>query len=94
MHRMQYINGLHVDGRSTDKTYLPESVLAGGGELAFSLVAEAEQVVGDRCVFGAAVVWCGESGVDGQRVAGFVAVDAGTSTDVTVNVQRMVDGPE
>ena len=45
-HRLQYINGLHIDGRSTDKTYLPESVLAGGGELAFSLAVEAEQVTG------------------------------------------------
>ena len=49
-HRLQYFAGLHVDGKSTDKTYLPESVLAGGGELAFSLCVETEQVVGDRCV--------------------------------------------
>ena len=26
-HRMQYINSLHIDGRSTNKTYLPESSL-------------------------------------------------------------------
>ena len=36
-HRLQYINGLHVDGRATDKTYLPESIIRNGGELAFSL---------------------------------------------------------
>ena len=36
-HRMQDISGPSVDGRSTDNTYLPESVLAGGRELASSL---------------------------------------------------------
>ena len=46
-HRLQYINGLHVDGRSTDKTYLPESVLAGGGELAFSLASKPNKSLGD-----------------------------------------------
>jgi putative alpha-1,2-mannosidase len=36
-HRMQYISGLHVDGRSIDETYRPSSVVQGGGVLAFSL---------------------------------------------------------
>ncbi len=35
--RMRYIKSLHIDGRPTDKTYLPESIIYDGGELAFSL---------------------------------------------------------
>ena len=94
-HRLQYINGLHVDGQSTDKTYLPESLLAGGGELAFSLASKPNKSWGTAADFGAAVVRCGESGGDDERVAvcrGDGCRDG--STDVTVNVQRMVDGPD
>ena len=47
-HRMQYISGLHIDGRSTDKTYLPESMLGAGGELAFSLSAKPNKVLDAR----------------------------------------------
>ena len=32
---MAFAGGLHVDGRSIDKTYLPSSLIGAGGELAF-----------------------------------------------------------
>jgi hypothetical protein len=49
--------------------------------------------VGDRCVVGAAIVRRGGLAVTMNVSPAVVAVDAGTDTDVTVNVQRMVDGP-
>jgi putative alpha-1,2-mannosidase len=35
--RMKYFNSLHIDGRPTNQTYLPEPIIRSGGELAFSL---------------------------------------------------------
>ena len=92
-HRMQYINGLHIDGRSTDKTYLPESLLAGGGELAFSLSPKPNKVWGTGSSSAPPSFGAGSLAVAVNVSPAVVAVDAGTSTDVTVNVQRMVDGP-
>jgi predicted alpha-1,2-mannosidase len=36
---LKYINGLSVDGQPTDQTFLPESILRAGGDVAFSLSA-------------------------------------------------------
>ena len=93
-HRMQYINGLHVDGRSTDKTYLPESMLAGGGELAFSLSPKPNKVWGTASSSAPPSFGAGSLAVTVNVSPAVVAMDAGTSTNVTVNVQRMVDGPD
>jgi predicted alpha-1,2-mannosidase len=92
-HRLQYINGLHVDGRSTDKTYLPESLLAGGGELAFSLASKPNKSWGTAASSSPPSFGAGSLELTVNVSPALVAVDAGTSTDVTVNVQRMVDGP-
>ncbi len=89
-HRLQYITGLHVDGKSTDKTYLPESVLAGGGELAFSLASKPNKSWGTAADLGAAVVRCGESGGDGERVA--VGRRDGCRDGYRCDGQRAADG--
>ena len=64
-HRMQYINGLDVDGRSTDKTFLPSSFIGDGGELAFSLSSKPNKTWGTALSSAAAVVRCGQPGGDG-----------------------------
>jgi len=92
-HRMQYINGLHVDGKPTNKTYLPESVLAGGGELAFSLSSKPSKSWGTAADSAPPSFEAGSLAVTMNVSPSVVAMDAGTATDVTVNVQRMVDGP-
>ncbi len=92
-HRLQYINGLHVDGRPTDKTYLPESMLAGGGELQFSLASKPNKSWGTASDSAPPSFGAGSLALTVNVSPALVAVDAGTSTDVTVNVQRMVDGP-
>ena len=93
-HRLQYINGLHIDGRSTDKTYLPESILRGGGELAFSLSSKPNKSWGTAASSAPPSFGAGSLAVTVNVSPAVVAVDAGTTTDVTVNVQRMVDGPD
>jgi predicted alpha-1,2-mannosidase len=92
-HRMQYISSLHVDGRSTDKTYLPESMLGSGGELAFSLSAKPNKVWGTALSSAPPSFGAGSLAVTVNVSPAVVAMDAGTSTNVTVNVQRMIDGP-
>jgi putative alpha-1,2-mannosidase len=91
--RLQYISGLHVDGRSTDNTYLPESLLAGGGELAFSLASKPNKSWGTAESSAPPSFDAGSLALTVNVSPAVVAMDAGTSTDVTVNVQRMVDGP-
>ena len=36
---LKYINGLSIDGKPTDQTFLPESIIRTGGDVAFSLSA-------------------------------------------------------
>ena len=45
-------------------------LIEAGGELAFSLSIETQQDLGDRCIVGAAVVWCGQSGCDRECFTG------------------------
>ena len=92
-HRMQYISGLHIDGRSTDKTYLPASLIQAGGELAFSLSVKPNKTWGTAVSSAPPSFGAGSLAVTVNVSPALVAVDPGTSTDVTVNVQRMVDGP-
>ncbi len=93
-HRMQNINGLHIDGKPTNKTYLPESVLAGGGELAFSLSSKPNKSWGTAVDSVPPSFGTGSLAVTMNVSPSVVAMDAGTETEVTVNVQRMLDGPE
>ena len=92
-HRLQYINGLRIDGRPTDKTYLPESILAGGGELAFALSSKPNKSWGTAASSPPPSFGAGSLAVTMNVSPAVVAVDAGTDTDVAVHVQRMVDGP-
>jgi len=93
-HRMQYISGLHVDGRSIDKTYLPSSLIGAGGELAFSLSVKPNKTWGTGVSSAPPSFGAGSLAVTVNVSPAVVAVDPGTSTNITVNVQRMIDGPD
>jgi putative alpha-1,2-mannosidase len=43
---LKYINGLSIDGRPSDRTYLAESIIRTGGDVAFSLSATPNMVWG------------------------------------------------
>ena len=90
---MQYISGLHIDGRSTDKTYLPESFVRDGGELALSLSVKPNKVWGTALSSAPPSFGAGSLAVTVNVSPAVVAMDAGTTRNVTVNVQRMIDGP-
>jgi predicted alpha-1,2-mannosidase len=42
----RYINGLTIDGRATDRTFLPESIIRSGGDLTFAVSAVPNMVWG------------------------------------------------
>ena len=93
-HRLQYINGLHINGRSINKTYLPDSVIRDGGEVAFSLSSKPNKTWGTALSSAPPSFGAGSLAVTVNVSPAIVAVDPGTSTNVTVNLQRMMDGPD
>ncbi|MDI3312738.1 MAG: GH92 family glycosyl hydrolase [Mycobacterium sp.] len=90
--RLKYINGLSVDGRPTERTYLPESITRTGGELVFALSATPDN--GWGTVESASPPAFGEGGsaVTVNVVPDIVAVAPGTTATVTVDAQRMIGG--
>jgi len=92
-HRMKYFSGLQIDGKATDKTYLPESIIRSGGELAFSLSTKPNKAWGTAESSAPPSFGAGSLAMTVNVSPAVVAMDAGTSTNVTVNVQRMIDGP-
>ena len=92
-HRMKYFNSLHIDGRPTDKTYLPESIIRDGGELGFSLSPKPNTVWGTASSSLPPSFGAGSLAVTTNVSPAVVPMARGTSRTVTVNLQRMIDGP-
>jgi predicted alpha-1,2-mannosidase len=91
--RMRYIKSLHIDGRPTDQTYLPDSIIATGGDLAFSLSPRPYKSWGARDSSAPPSWGAGSSTVTVNISPGVVHIAPGGRVDVTVAVQRMIDGP-
>jgi predicted alpha-1,2-mannosidase len=91
--RMKYIKSLSVDGRPTDQTYLPESIIHKGGDLAFSLSAKPNKVWGTGARSAPPSFGDGSSTVTVNVSPAIVEIPPGAKGNVTVNVQRMIDGP-
>jgi predicted alpha-1,2-mannosidase len=91
--RMKYINGLAIDGRASDQTFLPESITGTGGELAFSLSAKPNKVWGTAESAAPPSFGAGSSVVTVNVSPAIAAIAPGTTRNVTVNAQRMTDGP-
>ncbi len=91
--RMKYIKSLHIDGRPTDKTYLPESIIHSGGELTFSLSPRPDNAWGSADSSAPPSFGAGSSPVAVNVSPAVVEIAHGGSSNVTVDVQRMIDGP-
>jgi predicted alpha-1,2-mannosidase len=91
--RLKYISGLKLDGRPADQTYLPESIIHGGGELAFALSPVPNKVWGTAESAAPPSFGAGSSTVTVNVSPGILAIAPGTTRTVTVNAQRMIDGP-
>ncbi len=91
--RMRYITSLHIDGRPTDNTYLPESIIRTGGDLAFSLSPRPDKAWGTREDSAPPSFGAGSSAVTVNVSPAVVHVAPGGALNVTVDAQRMIDGP-
>jgi predicted alpha-1,2-mannosidase len=92
-HRMKYISGLAIDGRATDQTSLPESIIGTGGQLAFSLSANPSRVWGTADSSAPPSFGAGSVAVTVNVSPAVVSIAPGTTGNVTVDTQRMIEGP-
>jgi predicted alpha-1,2-mannosidase len=88
--RMNNINGLTIDGQPTDQTYPPESIIRTGGELVFSLAAKPNKVWGTAESSAPPSFGSGSSAVTVNVSPAIVAIDPGTTGNVSVDAQRMI----
>jgi predicted alpha-1,2-mannosidase len=91
--RMRYIKNLHIDGRSTDQTYLPESIIHAGGDLAFTLSPRPNKVWATGGSSAPPSFGAGSSTVTVNVSPAVINIAPGGTVNVTVAVQRMIDGP-
>jgi predicted alpha-1,2-mannosidase len=92
-HQLTYIGGLSIDGRPTDRTWLPESVIATGAELAFSLAAYPDKGWGTAASSAPPSFGAGGSAVTANVTDPVVTIAPGHTGTVKLNAQRMTDGP-
>jgi predicted alpha-1,2-mannosidase len=91
--RMKYISGVTVDGRASDRTYLPDSITRTGGELAFSLSPKPNQTWGTVESAAPPSFGAGSLAVTVNVSPAVVAIAPGSTRTVTVDAQRMIGGP-
>jgi predicted alpha-1,2-mannosidase len=91
--RLKYIDGLSIDGLPIDRTYLPESITRTGGDLTFALSATPNKVWGTAESSAPPSFGAGSSTVTVNVSPAIVAIAPGSTRTVTVNAQRMIDGP-
>ena len=89
--RMKYIKGLSVDGRATDKTYLPESIIRTGGDVAFSLSAKPNKDWGVGESDAPPSFGGGSSAVAVNVARPIIDIAPGSTGTVTVDAQQMTD---
>jgi predicted alpha-1,2-mannosidase len=90
--RMKYIKSLHIDGHPTDKTYLPESIIDTGGDLSFSLSPKPNKAWGTSDLSAPPSFGAGSSTVTVNVSPAVVEIARGTTGNVTVDMQRMIEG--
>jgi predicted alpha-1,2-mannosidase len=91
-YQLKYISGLAVDGRATDHTSLPESIIRTGGELTFSLAAYPDKVWGTAESSAPPSFGAGGSAVTVNVSRPIAPIAPGSTGTVTVDAQRMIDG--
>jgi putative alpha-1,2-mannosidase len=90
--RLKYIHGLAVDGQATDKTFLPESIIRTGGELAYSLSAHPHESWGTAEPSAPPSFAAGSSAVTINISRPIVTIAPGSTATVKLDAQRMIDG--
>jgi predicted alpha-1,2-mannosidase len=90
--RLKYIHGLAIDGRATEKTFLPESIIRTGGQLAYSLSAHSDEVWSTEESSVPPSFGAGSSAVTVNVSRPIVTIAPGGTATVKLDAQRMIDG--
>lgn len=88
---LKYISGLSIDGKPTERTFVPESIIRGGGDLAFSLAAHPDRHWGTSESSAPPSFGAGGSAVTVNVSQPVVTIAPGSTGGVEVDAQRMVD---
>jgi predicted alpha-1,2-mannosidase len=91
-HHLKFVGGLSVDGRATDRTWLPETIIRAGGEVAFSLAAYPNKDWGTAESSAPPSFTAGSSAVTVNVPQPILRLQPGHPGTVKVDVQRMIDG--
>jgi predicted alpha-1,2-mannosidase len=89
---LKYIGGLSVDGQAGDQTFLPESIIRTGGDLAFALSAVPNIFWGTAESSAPPSFGAGGAAVTVNVSPATVEIAPGSTRTVTVDAQRMIDG--
>ncbi|MCV7198463.1 GH92 family glycosyl hydrolase [Mycobacterium angelicum] len=90
--RMKYIKSLSVDGRPTDHTFLPESIIRTGGDLSYVLSGRPNKDWGAAESSAPPSFGTGSSAVTVNVSQPIVTIAPGGNGTVTLDAQRMIDG--
>ena len=92
-HRLKYIDKLRVNGQPFDQTSLPESIVRSGGGLVYSLSAQPNKAWGAADSSAPPSFGAGSVAVTVNVSPGVVAIKPGATGTVTLDAQRMIEGP-
>ncbi|WP_205876398.1 GH92 family glycosyl hydrolase [Mycobacterium camsae] len=92
LNRMKYIRGLRVNGESSDRTYVPESLISTGGDVAFTLGARPDSW-GTSASSAPPSFGAGSSTVAINVARPLATIAPGTTGTLTLDAQRMIEGP-
>lgn len=92
--RLKYISALTVDGRPSEQTSLPESIIRTGGELAFTLSGTPDTDWGSSESAAPPSFGAGSRAVAVNVTPGIVEIAPGGTAEVTLDAQRMTDGAD
>ena len=89
--RHKYIDGLSIDGRAADQTFLPESIIGTGGDVAFTLSNKPNQTWGTAESAAPPSFGAGKAALTINVALPIVRIAPGSTETVAVDVQRMID---
>jgi predicted alpha-1,2-mannosidase len=89
---LRYISGLKIDGRATDQTFLPESIVRTGGDVTFALSDNPNMVWGTSASSAPPSFGAGSSAVTVNIASPIITIAPGTTGTVKLDAQRMIDG--
>lgn len=90
-HRLRYIAGLSIDGKTSEQTALPDSIVVTGGDLEFTLADRPDTRWGSAEHCAPPSFSAGGAALAVNVVPGAVVTGPGTRQAVQIDLQRMIE---